>query len=80
MLPSTICVIRFSVLLSIDKTMAKESIFGKFFFARQVLKAANPLARRTLNYGLERVSLRDYAIMLVLGTLSDERRCLRHKP
>ena len=32
MLPSTICVIRFSVLLSIDKTMAKESIFGTFLW------------------------------------------------
>jgi hypothetical protein len=49
-------------------------------YVHLVLKAANFLARHTLNGSLERVSLRDYAIVLVLGTLSDERRRLRNEP
>jgi hypothetical protein len=62
----------------------KESIFG-IFSARvralaPKLNAVNSLTRHALDGRLERVSFRDHAIVLVLGTLSDERRRLRHEP
>jgi hypothetical protein len=46
----------------------------------RVLHAVNSLTRHNLNRRLERVGFRDDAIVLVLGTLGDECRRLRHEP
>lgn len=45
-----------------------------------ILNTANFLTRYALNCRLERMSLLDHAIVLVLGALDDERCCLRNKP
>ena len=68
-----------SVLLSIHKSIAKESIFEMVFcvlYAHWFLNTTNFLARCALNCRLERMSLLDHAVVLVLGALNDERCCL----
>ncbi len=64
------------------KHSKEESILRIFLcaYVRPDLHTVNPLTRHTLNRRLERVGFRYDAIVLVLGTLSDERRRLRHEP
>lgn len=64
------------------KTIARKRASSEYFCVRMcpVLDAVNSLTRHNLNCRLERVGFRDDAIVLVLGTLGDERRRLRHEP
>ena len=60
----------------------KREHFRKVFcvlYVRRVLSAGNSLTRHALNRRLERMSFRDDAIVLVLGTLNNERHRLRYE-
>lgn len=65
------------------KNIARKRASSEYFcvrIVRPVLHAVNSLTRHNLNRHLKRVGFRYDAIVLVLGTLSDERRRLRHEP